>query len=94
MTTCLICHADISAPLSQFGSIKNPMCSSCYLNEMSWVYEDAEMMELLTSGIECGEAMKIVLERHAEDLKKESYFELAAKEIATAFLDAFHAEAE
>ncbi len=94
MTACLICRSDISAPLSQFGSIKNPMCSSCYLGEMSWVYEDPEMMELLMTGVEYSEAMKIVLEKHAEDLKKESYFELAAKEIATAFLNVFHMEAE
>ncbi len=83
--TCLLCHKEIPNEIDQFGDLHNPMCSSCWLDGNGWVYEDAELTQMLMSGVELDDAVRAINEKHADEL---GTFEQAAQEIATAFLEA------
>lgn len=62
MTACLICKADISSPVQQFGDVKMPMCQSDWLDGKAWAYDEPIVIELLQRGFTLDEACAVELD--------------------------------
>lgn len=68
MTKCTYCKTDITEPIKQFGDTRYPICQSCWTCGRDWIIEDKEILELLSSGYEIDQAIKIINDDHISEL--------------------------
>ena len=70
---CIICGTQIDKPEEQFGDIKSTMCQSDYLNGMSWVYDDPQIVMELERGASLEDAIKTCVKVEITELEKFAY---------------------
>jgi len=70
MTICLLCPADITDPIKQFGDTHAPICQSCYLADNSWVTELPAVVNNLQHGIDLETALILERRESVSDLQK------------------------
>lgn len=67
---CLTCGKRIDNPIEQFGDWKHPLCSSCYLAGLSWVYEDKKIVDELLQGSSINDALRNATQDGITELDK------------------------
>jgi len=66
---CLLCKTDITEPIKQFGSVRNPLCQSCYLNGNTWVYGEEVIVDELLRGTDLETAQKVCVKEEMTELE-------------------------